>query len=96
MDIKDGVVLGDGRIKPVWSNYRSARRSIDQRKYDADLRGFFNNTELAGDLWSRTRSTKSLLSGVLGSGVLKVTEPSSLALIVLCVMGFISRKALKK
>lgn len=96
MDIKDSVELGDNSIKSVWSNYRPAPRSIGERKYDAYLRRFFNNTELAGDVWSRTQTTKSLLSGVLGSGVLKVTEPSSLALIVLCLMGFISRRALKK
>ncbi len=96
VDIEEGVELGDNRVTSVWSNYRAAPRSIGQRRYDADFRRFSYNTELAGDLWSRTRSTKSLLSGVLGSGVLKVTEPSSLALIVLCVMGLISRRVLKK
>lgn len=95
-DIEDDKKLGEDNTRLVWSNYRSEPRAVGQRKFDAELYRFFNNTELAGDLWSRTRSTKSLLSGVLGSGVLKVTEPSSLALIVLCVMGFISRRALKK
>ncbi|MBW0146456.1 THxN family PEP-CTERM protein [Marinobacter arenosus] len=80
-------------LNPSSSSYYS----FGSRQYYLDITGFFQDGELAHALWTQERTTStSLLSGIIRSSALEVPEPSSFLLVVLSLLGFLSRKVWRR
>lgn len=85
------------RVTFALNRSSSMSYAVGPKEYYLDITGFFHDGELAHEVWTQERSTStSLLSGIIRSRALEVPEPSSLALVVLGLLGFFSRKALKR
>lgn len=82
------------RVTLSLNKSRSSHYAIGANNYYLDITGFFQDGELAHELWTRERTTStSLLSGIIRSTAFEVPEPSSFALVALSLLGFFSRKA---
>lgn len=65
--------------------------------YVAGTPNLFYNNELAHTIWTQEREpSPSLLSGILGTRALEVSEPSPLILIALGLLGFFFQKGTEK
>ncbi|MBW7470078.1 THxN family PEP-CTERM protein [Marinobacter sp. M216] len=81
------------RVTLALNESSSSYYAIGSKKYYLDITGFFQDGELAHELWTQERTTStSLLSGIIRSSALEVPEPSSFALVALSLLGFFSRK----
>ncbi|WP_094191112.1 THxN family PEP-CTERM protein [Marinobacter similis] len=70
---------------------------VGNTAYYLDLSGFFYDSELASEFWTKEkRNNKAVLGGLIKARAFQVPEPSTLALFGLALLGFAARKRLAR
>ncbi|WP_322003428.1 THxN family PEP-CTERM protein [Marinobacter alexandrii] len=70
---------------------------VGNMAYYLDISGFFYNRELATEFWTKEkRENEAFLGGLIKTRTFQVTEPSTLALFGLALLGFGARRRLRK